>query len=205
MAGDLVGRLGDEGSRAEDDFGPLPAGHPGAGPAGAAGRLGALDVAGQTSLEGRRLAKVVGEDQVGHRLANEDVDRVAAEALSEVLRCLVAGRGGPDQGPRLGRGLHPQRQYPAGHGEDQDAGANNQRPPVREAHDRRKQPVQHGRNLAPRSAGGAGRKAPVRGPAAACGRPGSAAGSTSRRRPGPGGCSSGQQRHSDPPEARHCC
>ena len=33
-------------------------------------------------------------------------------------RRLVAGRGGPDQGPRLGRGLHPQREHPAGHGAD---------------------------------------------------------------------------------------
>ena len=71
------------------------------------------DLAGEAGLELSDGAEVLGLDQVGERLADQDDHGIAPEALVVIVRSLVGGRGATDERVAPGRWLQAKREQPA--------------------------------------------------------------------------------------------
>ena len=72
--------------------------------------VGDDSLARQAGLEHRLGRQILGLDQVGQRLLDQDHNGVAAEVLVVLLRCLVARRRAADERVAPGRGLEPERE-----------------------------------------------------------------------------------------------
>ena len=197
LVADLRDGLVDEGSGAVDDLHGLEASHLRAGAVGAATRRDIRRrVARQAALEGEHTEEVRGEDEPRQRLADEDDDRVVAEAVVVALGRLVGRGRATHERVRARRGPQGQRGEHGRAGREHDDRADHGGGPPRDPrHEALQNLPGHRRQASPARA----RSAPLRlaamasSPADRVGGADTAPGSRRPSRSGPAGCTAGPE------------